>query len=197
MIDELDDFYDIVGRELADGNVDAGLMARSLAESGGDQGKAMCLYVRYRVQAMSATAAVAAERQRAEAERRREKQEAEEMARKREALIQLIDDLDLSPLFERLTLSEPEFDCLPASDRAARLLEWDRADEIYAIAYELHYRAKNLDAAEVVYKFICARFPGAVEEGYARSQLDNIASLTEEQRSASAKKRAEEEQRSE
>ncbi len=68
MIDEFDKFYEDVAREVGRGFVEPGLMARSIAESGGDRILAPSLYLRYRVREQSRAQRAAEARARMERE---------------------------------------------------------------------------------------------------------------------------------
>lgn len=50
----------------------------------------------------------------------------------------------------------------------------ESAAELYGRAHDLHYIDGDLDRAAVLYAELRARFPGATEARYARTQLDNI-----------------------
>ncbi len=46
--------------------------------------------------------------------------------------------------------------------------------ELYKQAYDSHYKAKDLDAAEAGYEQVLEEYPDSPEAGYAKSQLENI-----------------------
>ncbi len=201
MIDKMDEFYDIVGREIASGNMHPGVMARALSDSGGEQGQARSLYIKYRVLDLIAEAEAAArtEDQRREqtariaaAEQERIEHEARQRASQREhqRLIDLVEELGGLPhLLEHLSTSVTGLEKLTPQERQDSLLEWDDATEIYQIAHRLHYQLHDPDAAEPIYRFICSRFPDLPEHRYSATQLENIAVLTSKQRTTLAKKR--------
>jgi hypothetical protein len=50
-------------------------------------------------------------------------------------------------------------------------------DQMYQIAYKLHYTEKNLNEALVVYQEIVNKFPDSPEAGYSKTQIENIESM--------------------
>lgn len=49
------------------------------------------------------------------------------------------------------------------------------ASRRYATAYDVHYTAKDLHKALLLYNDITAEYPDDQEAGYARAQIQNIA----------------------
>ena len=46
--------------------------------------------------------------------------------------------------------------------------------QMYKRGHDAHYKKKDIETADAVYKELMEKFPGSPEAGYAKSQLDNM-----------------------
>ena len=138
--------YEVIGKELANGNVKPGLMARAIAESNGDEGRSRSLYIKYRL-----------------AEIKEEfHQELLEAAQK--DLLLLMKSYGAFPeILQELRDSAPNFDYLMFIEKKAAYLKYETPKKMYDVACMTHYEKDNIEQAVVYYRALIERFPESKE----------------------------------
>lgn len=172
MIDEHDDLYRRIGVELGAGKVEPGLMARAIAESGGDQGAAMSIYTRYRLGVLISEA---------ELERKQRDQEAEAAEA---AVLRAKDRADLEAgllKVEELRLTNQLTEFLEA--RGLSVASADLQHLVGSLGPGTLYeqakrfdRARQSDHAHDLYRIISVLFPRSDIARYAVRAMKGIES---------------------
>lgn len=157
--------YDLVGQELAKGFQKSGLLARAIAESDGDEGKARALYIKYRV---------------AELEEELRYQHEEQSKQDIDSLIR--DYRAIPEILQKAIKSTPDFAYLPFNKKLSIYESSETPKAIFRIAYQTHYDRHDIDLAMEYYKAIIKKFPGSQEAEWAQQQCKNISNMTDEEK---------------
>lgn len=138
--------YEIIGEELASGEIRQGLMTRALAESGGNEPKARSLYIKYRiVQLIAEIKQFQVEKNQAEIE-------------------ELIEYHEAFPIIiQKLRNANPEFDYLSLDAKKFEYFHFETAEDMYNEAFDAQYDTGNYQQAYTYYERIIKRFPHSPE----------------------------------
>ena len=151
-----DEIYELIGNEISQKNLSPGPWARAIAESLGDKAFAESLYVNYRfIEVLQDI-------------------ENQRITKELHSLIQ--EDGFYEDLLLHLRTSTPGFDDL-STDEKRKLYKrkYSNSKQLYQVAYDLHYRANNLDQAKGLYERVITLYPHSAEASYAKTQLLNLS----------------------
>jgi hypothetical protein len=160
-IDELDEAYETVGRELVQGKEHHGLMARAVAESDGDPDKAKSIYIRYRA------AEIATKRKQVDCIGKTNENELDVLVDKYGAIPEVIQEAREHTV---------NFDDLTLDKKLEAYKQFECPETLCALAFSKRFtdEKKDLDGAVLLYQKVLERFPTTPEARYVKTQLDGL-----------------------